>query len=150
MHKKVRQSPAHPLYPSARIGSTREGGRCGGVTVAVAVGEAAESSRTPEGCAAQRQHNTMASAEEGVPPSGAGLSLADEIRAMKPSGRRKRATAAGATDDEVEACEDADDPVVAVSPRHVGPLSSLRCLAAIGPRCSASLCFATVLDSSWS
>jgi len=108
------------------------------------------SSHTLEGCAAGAagKHSTMASAEEGVPPSGAGL--ADEIRAMKPSGRRKRATAAGATDDEVEACEDADDPVVAVSPRHVGPLSSLRCLAAIGPRCSASLCFATVLDSSWS
>ena len=101
--------------------------------MAVAVGEAAESSRTPEGCAAQRQHNTMASAEEGVPPSGAGL--ADEIRAMKPSGRRKRATAAGATDDEVEACEDADDPVVAVSPRHVGP--PFFCGA--WPRCSASL-----------
>lgn len=48
----------------------------------------------------------MASAEEGVPPAGA-----DQIRSLKPSERRKRAAAAGATEEEIEACDDAADPI---------------------------------------
>lgn len=49
----------------------------------------------------------MAAAEEAVPP------LAEEIRAMKPSARKKRALAAGATEEEVEDAGDEDDPVAA-------------------------------------
>jgi hypothetical protein len=49
--------------------------------------------------------------EEAVPPPEA--RLADEVRAMKPSARRKRAKAAGAAEEEIEACDDADDPVAA-------------------------------------
>ena len=49
----------------------------------------------------------MSSVEEAVPP------LLDEVRAMKPSARKKRAIKAGATEDEAEDAADQDDPVAA-------------------------------------
>ena len=49
----------------------------------------------------------MASVEEAVPP------LVDEVRAMKPSARKRRALAAGATEDEAEDAADQDDCVAA-------------------------------------
>ena len=46
-------------------------------------------------------------AEEGQPP------LRSELEAMKPSQRSKRAAAAGATEDEIDAASDADDALAA-------------------------------------
>jgi hypothetical protein len=57
----------------------------------------------PVGLVKQREARTCAkNMEEAVPPPEA--RLADEVRAMKPSARRKRAKAAGAAEEEIEAC----------------------------------------------
>jgi hypothetical protein len=52
----------------------------------------------------------LASSEQ---PSGQEDLLAAELRTMKPSARRKRATDAGATEDEVDEAADSDEPLVA-------------------------------------
>jgi hypothetical protein len=51
--------------------------------------------------------------EEGCPPPAAALRA--ELEALKPSGRKKRAAAAGATEDEIEEAEDAADVVGALA-----------------------------------
>ena len=53
-------------------------------------------------CEAERGSYLRKNMEEAVPPPEA--RLADEVRAVKPSARRKRAKAAGAAEEEIEAC----------------------------------------------
>ena len=54
-------------------------------------------------------------AHEQPPPGGGASTLRDELEALKPSGQKKRAVAAGATEEAIEEALDADDPLSALA-----------------------------------